>query len=460
MDRSPDAASGPPFHRPFHPRGPAASAVVAPAAALLLAAVVVLGAAPAPATAQETEETLEERTARVHDEALVWDGHNDLPWRIRGETNLDIEAMDLETRLDEGHTDLPRLAESGLDAQFWSVYVPTDFVGANATAAVLEQIDLLERLADRYPDRLEMAYTADDVERIAAEGKIASLAGMEGGHAISNSLPVLRELYEAGARYLTLTHSATLAWADAAGDTVVHGGLTEFGEKVVREMNRLGMLVDLSHVTDDVMKDALDVSRAPVIFSHSSARAVADHPRNVPDDVLRRMPENGGVVMVTFVSAYLTQEGAEIQRDLLTVRRDLQEQYADSAEVERAYQRWLEENQVPRGDVGTVVDHIDHIVEVAGVDHVGVGSDWDGTSTVPEGLDDVSTLPNLTEELLRRGYTDEEVGKILGGNVLRAMREAERVSAELRETEPVPFDRLPYAGVRFGEENTGDGGDR
>jgi membrane dipeptidase len=382
--------------------------------------------APDPATAQETE--VSEEAHRIHRAALVVDGHNDLPWRIRGEADLDIEAMDLGRRTDEGHTDMVRLQEGGVDAQFWSTYVPANYDDSQGTLVELEQIDLVKRLVERFPEHLEMAYSTADIERIANEGKVASLIGIEGGHAIANSLPALRELYRAGARYMTLTHSRTLAWADAATDSARHGGLTEFGRKVVREMNRLGMLVDLSHVSADAMADALEASRAPVIFSHSSARALLDHPRNVPDRILRMMPENGGVVMVNFYSDFIVPEGEQ-------------------------------EGENPLGTVGTIADHIDHIAEVAGIEHVGLGSDFDGVSRLPVGMEDVSKLPALTEELLRRGYEPDEIGMILGDNVMRAFRRAEEVAAELRETEPAPVDRLPYRGPHPPDDGESDGGE-
>ena len=390
---------------------------------------------------------LDERARTVHEEALVWDGHNDLPWRIRRATGLALPSMELERRLEQGHTDLVRLREGGVDAQFWSVYVPAS--DPHPTATILEEIDLVKRMAERYPDHLGMAYSSDDAVRVAATGRTASLLGAEGGHAIGNSLPVLRELYRAGVRYMTITHSGTLAWADAAGDETRHGGLTDFGRAVVREMNRLGMLVDLSHVTDDVMHDALDVSRAPVLFSHSSARALADHPRNVPDDVLRRLVDNGGVVMITFVSHYLTPEGARLDLRGDALRDSLRRAGLPADSVRARMRRWSEAHPIPEGDVGTVADHLEHVIQVAGVDHVGVGSDWDGTSVLPVGLKDVSQLPNLTEELLRRGYSEVEVQKIMGDNVLRVMRAAEGTAARMAG-EPPAVERLEGRGADAG----------
>jgi membrane dipeptidase len=390
-------------------------------------------------------DTVDERARRIHARAIVVDGHNDLPWRIREEGALDVSHMGLETRNGEGHTDIPRLREGGIDVQFWAAYVPVGFIDAGATAIVLEQIDLIKRLAAAHPDDLEMAYSMADIERIVAEGKIASLIGIEGGHAISNSLPVLRELYGAGARYMTLTHTKTLPWADAAGDTVIHSGLTPFGREVVGEMNRLGMLVDLSHVTADAMLDALETSEAPVIFSHSSARAVADHPRNVPDHVLRRVAENGGVVMVNFFSGFIVPESARRIQDIFAVQERLRAQYADDRSFREAFTAWLLGNIEP-GDVGVLVDHIDHIVRVAGIDHVGLGSDFDGVSVLPRGLEDVSKLPVLTSVLLERGYSEDDVLKVLGGNLLRVFRRVEAVAARLQRTTPPGLSRLPYVG--------------
>ncbi|HEU0053857.1 MAG TPA: dipeptidase, partial [Longimicrobium sp.] len=275
--------------------------------------------------------------------------------------------------------------------------------------------------------------TADDIERIHRQHRVASLIGIEGGHAIESSLGALRQFYALGVRYLTLTHANTIEWADAATDSARHGGLTRFGEEVVREMNRLGMLVDLSHVSPGTMSDALRVSAAPVIFSHSSARAIADHPRNVPDSILVKVRENGGIVMVNFYSGFVEPRGAEMMRGMFEVQRRFREQYPnDPAAASRAYDEWRRQNPVPRGTIATVADHIDHIVKVAGIDHVGLGSDFDGVTSLPEGLEDVSKYPYLTAELLRRGYSDADVKKVLGGNLLRVMRQAEAVSARLR----------------------------
>jgi membrane dipeptidase len=292
----------------------------------------------------------------------------------------------------------------------------------------LEQIDLVCRLVARYPDTFELALTADDVERIHGQGRIASLIGVEGGHSIQESLGALRQLYKLGARYMTLTHSDTLSWADSATDEAQHGGLTAFGEEVVREMNRLGMLVDISHVSADTMRDALRVSRAPVIASHSSAYGIAPHSRNVPDDVLKLIAENGGVVMVNFYSGYVVPEAARIRADFLEARRELKARFPDPSQYEAAVKRWDGAHPISAGTVRTVVDHIDHIAKVAGVDHVGIGSDFDGVSMVPHQLEDVSCYPYITQELLDRGYAEPDIIKILGTNILRALRTAEEVA--------------------------------
>jgi membrane dipeptidase len=391
------------------------------------------------------QDTIGEAARRIHRDAIVVDGHNDLPWRIRQLGPLDTRILDLSQRLPDGHTDIPRLREGGVDVQFWAAYVPVEYIDNGATAVALEQIDLIKRLAAAYPADLEMAYSTADIERIVGQGKIASMIGIEGGHAISNSLPVLRELYGSGARYMTLTHSKTLAWADAAGDTPLHGGLTPFGREVVREMNRLGMLVDLSHVTAEAMQDALETVVAPVIYSHSSARAIADHPRNVPDDVLRLVAENGGVVMVNFFSGFVVPESARRIQDIFAVQERLRAEYENEQAFREAFTAWLFEN-IEAGDIEIVVDHIEHIIEVAGIDHVGFGSDFDGISIVPRGLEDVSKFPELTAALARRGRTEEELRKILGGNLLRVLADVEQTAARLQETATPGNSRLGFPG--------------
>jgi membrane dipeptidase len=360
------------------------------------------------------------------------DGHNDLPWALRMRALRDGGALrfDLDRPVDGLHTDLPRLAAGRVGAQFWSVYVPSSLAGDPATGngavtAVLEQIDLARRMIASYPDALELALTADDVDRIFASGRVASLLGAEGGHAIAGSLGVLRMLYALGVRYLTLTHNANVGWADSATDEPQAGGLTDFGRDVVREMQRLGMLVDLSHVSAATMHDALDVAAAPVIFSHSSARALCDYPRNVPDDVLARLAGNGGVCMVTFVpgfvspacAAWLTGLKAEAARRGLDPR--------DLGQVFRLESDWARAHPRPQATLSQVADHVEHVRRVAGVAHVGLGGDFDGTTDVTVGLEDVSAYPALFAELLRRGWTEPDCAALAGGNLLRALRAAE-----------------------------------
>jgi membrane dipeptidase len=386
----------------------------------------------APVSAKSREPVkLTEEALRIHRAALLIDGHNDLPWQIREKGDLAFRKIDLRRPQKGLHTDIPRLRKGGVGAQFWSAYVPADTAKkGTAVRLTLEQIDVIQRMVAAYPDIFEMAYTADDIVRIRKKGKIASLIGVEGGHSIDNSLGVLRMLYALGVRYMTLTHSETLDWADSATDEAKHHGLTEFGEQVVREINRLGMLVDISHVSAETMRHALRVTKAPVIASHSSAYALAEHPRNVPDDVLRMVKKNGGVVMVNFYSGFVVPEGARLTKDIFAVGRQLRKKYPDDREFRAAIRQWLKDHPIPAGSVHHVVDHIEHIIKVAGVDHVGLGSDFDGISTTPKQLDDVSCYPYITQELLNRGYGKEDIGKVLGANVLRVLREAERVAKE------------------------------
>ena len=385
------------------------------------------------ASAQEAAENREQdRARRLHDEVPLIDGHNDLPYQYREEVNRRISELDIAESQVGLHTDIARLREGGVGAQFWSVYVPTSVEGADAVRATVEQIDVVYELVRRYPDTFEMAFTADDVERVFASGKIASMIGMEGGHSIDSSLATLRMFYRLGARYMTVTHSASTPWADSATGRATSGGLSEFGSEVVREMNWLGMLVDLSHVSPATMHDALDVVQAPVIFSHSSAKALCNHARNVPDDVLRRLPDNGGVVMVSFVTQFTSQEVKD-HGERRDAERDRLQGLAGGPDVEDGIAAWNRQNPAPRATLSQVADHIDHIRAVAGVDHVGLGSDFDGISTVPQGLEDVSKFIDLTRELLARGYSDEDVRKILGKNLLRVMRAAEQTSARLQE---------------------------
>jgi membrane dipeptidase len=418
--------------RAEHTRRDASGRSVDCVLALALAASMILGCQ----SEEETRVGDTQRAAEIHRRAIVVDGHNDLPWRLRAVFESSFERFDIAERHEDGHTDIPRLREGGVDAQFFAAYVPSDYSDRNPARAAREQIDLIKQMADRYPD-LEMAYTAEDVHAIVGSGRIAVLIGVEGGHTIENSLDVLREFYELGVRYMTLTHASNIDWADAATDEPEHGGLTDFGEDVVREMNRLGMLVDISHVSAATMGDVLRVAVAPVIASHSGARAINDHSRNIPDEILHRIRENGGVVMVNFYSGFVVPEAAEVVRDMFDAMRQISERYPDNdAAVEAAWREWSEEHPVPRGTVGDLVDHIDHIVRVAGVDHVGLGSDFDGISVSPVGLEDVSKFPAITEELVRRGYGQEEIRKILGDNVLRVMAEAERVARQLEAAAP------------------------
>jgi membrane dipeptidase len=378
------------------------------------------------------DDALLARARRLQQESPLIDGHNDLPWEIREQAGGDLARMSPDTALRGLHTDVPRLRAGGVGAVFWAAYVPYEFSRGGAARVALEQVDLIRRMTDASPE-LELALTAADVARIHRQGRTASLIGIEGGHAIENSLGALRQFYDLGVRYLTLTHASTIDWADAATDSARHDGLTRFGEEVVREMNRLGMLVDLSHVSPATMRDALRVSEAPVIFSHSSARALADHPRNVPDDVLRELARNRGVVMINFYSGFLEPSAARAMAQMFEVQRRFAAEFPNDAEAaQRAYREWQRQNPIARGTIATVADHVDHVVQVAGIDHVGLGSDFDGVTSLPVGLEDVSRFPHLTAELLRRGYSERDVKKILGENTLRVMREAELVSARLR----------------------------
>ncbi|HEY0970674.1 MAG TPA: dipeptidase [Gemmatimonadales bacterium] len=409
-----------------------------PTAALLLSACTTVtaqsttGGQPAAARSSDTHLEIARRVLR---EAPLVDGHNDLPWAIRDNQAAphDVEAYDLRRRT-PGHTDIERLKQGMVGGQFWSVYVPSDVGQLGFARVQLEQIDIARRVIEKYPE-LEWALTAQAIRDAAARGKVGSLLGMEGGHAIENSLGALRAYYDLGARYMTLTHSATIDWADAATGLPTHGGLTGFGEEVVREMNRLGMLVDLSHVSPGTMSDAIDVSEAPVIFSHSSARAVTDHPRNVPDSILRRMPANGGVVMITFVPSFVSKAVSDYSDRMRNEATRLQQRFgADTAGARAAMAEWRRANPEPRATMADVIAHIEHVRQVAGVDHVGIGGDFDGIDTVVEGLEDVSTYPALFAELSRRGWSEADLRKLAGENILRVMERAEQVSARLRQT--------------------------
>ncbi|HEY7505232.1 MAG TPA: dipeptidase [Gemmatimonadales bacterium] len=396
----------------------------------LLLALLVISASGA---AAQSDPALE-RARKILRSVPLIDGHNDLAWEIRASKTapMDVAAYDLRTRT-PGQTDLERLKAGQVGAQFWSIYVPGEMKDSGYARIQLEQFDIARRFIARYPDRLTLALTADDIEREFKRGRVASLLGMEGGHVIENSLGALRAYYDLGARYMTLTHNVTLDWADAALDSARHDGLTDFGREVVHEMNRLGMLVDLSHVSPATMSDALDVTQAPVIFSHSSARALTEHPRNVPDSILQRLPHNGGVVMVTFVPAFVSNEVALYEKREEEENRRITMEVADTAEVTRRMEAWTAANPRPRARLAQVADHIEHIRKVAGVDHVGLGSDFDGITNVPVGLEDVSTFPQLFAELIRRGWSDEDLRKLAGRNLLRVLRATEQTAERLRK---------------------------
>jgi membrane dipeptidase len=379
------------------------------------------------------------RARALHKQVPLIDGHNDYPWALRQHNiERDINKLDIKVPQPAIHTDIARLREGGVGGQFWSVYVPATMQGQTAVRVTFEQIDVVHRMMRKYPDTFELARTAADVERIFKAGKIASLIGMEGGHSIDNSLATLRMFHAVGARYMTLTHSSNIPWADSGTDTPKLGGLSKFGEEVVREMNRMGMLVDLSHTSPETMDDALRVTEAPVIFSHSVARALNDHGRNVPDSILQQLPKNGAVVMVTFVTSFVSPEvNAHGQRQTAE-RNRLRALYPnDTAKVDAELKTWVAANPEPKATLSQVADHIDHIRKVAGIDHIGIGGDFDGIDSVIVGLENVSTYPALTAELLKRGYSDTDVKKILGLNVLRVMKRAEEVAARLqKEREP------------------------
>jgi membrane dipeptidase len=392
-----------------------------------------------------------ERVERVLAQTPLIDGHNDLPWEIRARFGGDLTRIDLAASTaalpapPDGAplmTDIPRLRTGRVGAQFWSVWIPAETRGPEAVQMTLEQIDLVKALCARYPADLALAYTAADIIRLHRAHRIASLIGVEGGHQINNSLVVLRAYYDGGARYMTLTHSSNTDWADSATDTPAHHGLTPFGREVVREMNRLGMLVDLAHVSADTMRAALTVAEAPVIFSHSSARALVDHPRDVPDEVLQLVVRNRGVVMVNFFPGYVSEarrrwdaeRAAEQARDSSPPFGGLF--IGQPERIAAALRAWEQAHPKPRATIADVADHIEHIRKVAGVDYVGIGSDFDGIPEAPVGLEGVDKFPALLNELARRGWSDAELAKVAGTNLLRVMTEVEAVSARLRAARP------------------------
>src|SRR3954462_8830575 len=375
------------------------------------------------------------RAKHVLTETPLVDGHNDLPWRVREDSVArgNVDAYDLRART-PGHTDLDRLKAGMVGAQFWSVYTPGEWRDSGYARVQLEQIDIARRIIARYPDRFALALTAGDIRREFRQGKLASLLGLEGGHAIENSLGALRAYYDLGVRYMTLTHNVTLDWADAALDSAKHNGLTSFGDSVVREMNRLGMMVDLSHVSPATMSDALNVTRAPVIFSHSGARALVDVPRNVPDSILRRVTVNGGVVMVPFVTGFVSPAVMLYDQSTRPVITDLEKKYGkDTAAIARELKQWRVSHPEPRATLAQVADQIDYVRKVAGVDHVGIGGDFDGITEVVQGLEDVSKYPALFAELARRGWSDADLKKLAGENLLRLLKPVEAGAARLPE---------------------------
>ncbi len=415
---------------------------------LLTTVALVLAVGPVLAQAADPGEA---RARRILERTPLIDGHNDLPWALRQNHGNDPHAVDLTANLEAStalHTDIPRLRVGGVGGQFWSVYVPATMSLPDAAVATFEQIDTVKRMIAAHPETFELATTADDIQRIHRRGKIASLIGMEGGYSIDDSLGLLREFFDSGARYITLTHSRTTTWADSATDAPKWGGLSPFGEEVVREMNRLGMMVDLSHVSEETMLDAMRVSDAPVIFSHSSARAVTGHARNVPDSVLRLMPEDGGVVMITFVPGFVSE----------TVRNWNSARSAEDARlkslnpgapeaVTEGMAGWITANPIPRATIADVVAHIQHVRDVAGIDHVGLGGDYDGVEALPVGLEGVDAYPRLLAALMANGWSDADIRKLAGENVLRVMRRVEAVAASKRGERPslaaLPADGAP-----------------
>ena len=411
-------------------------------AALLAAAVLLL-----PAGSANAQSSSEAVAARALEAAPVFDGHNDVPIQLRGRFGNVIADFDFADTSDTGgdgervmHTDLARLKTGQVGAQFWSVYVTAALDEPEAVQATIEQIDVTKRLIARYPDDLALALTAADVEAAMASGRIASLMGMEGGHSIGSSLAVLRQMYDLGARYLTLTHSRNTPWADSATDDPQHDGLTDFGKDLVREMQRIGMLVDLSHVSEATMMDALDVAGAPVIFSHSGARAVNGHPRNVPDNVLARLKDNGGVVMVVGLPGYLSEDLRQwgARRAAYVAQLDyLMAGQPDAREA--ALEEWEATNPTPLATISDMADHIDHIRAIAGIDAIGVGGDYDGMATGPVGMEDVTGYPALFVELARRGYSQADLEKISSRNILRALRGAEAYAASRNNQPPIEY---------------------
>jgi len=410
----------------------------------------------APLAAQSGNRSPEAVAQAALDAAPVWDGHNDVPWALRERFDNVIAPFDFNNTQAQGgvgspletkmHTDLPRLRQGRVGAQFWSVYVPS-MPEPQAVQATLEQIDVAHRLIQRYPQELQLALNADEVERAMASGKIASLIGMEGGHSIGSDLGVLRQMYALGARYLTLTHSANTPWADSATDDPEHDGLTDFGRDVVREMQRIGMLVDLSHTSEATMLDTLDVARAPVIFSHSGARAVNGHARNVPDSVLTRLKDNGGIVMLVALPGFLSEKVRQHGADRAAERARLQALWLGQPDqVEAGLAAWDAAHPEVLATVSDMADHVDHIRQVAGIDHIGLGADYDGMDTGPVGMEDAGGYPALFVELARRGYSQADLEKIASRNMMRVLRSAEAYAAAHASDMPIETQlKLPTA---------------
>lgn len=392
------------------------------------------------ATVAHAQDDGEARVMEILKTTPLIDGHNDLPWALRQHYGNDVHAVDLTRNLAAStplHTDIPRLRAGGVGAQFWSVYVPANLTPLEAVQATFEQIDTAKRIIAAHPDAFGLATTADEVDAVFASGRIASLIGMEGGYSIDDSLALLREFHRAGARYMTLTHSRTTSWADSATDAPKWGGLNAFGEAVVREMNRLGMMVDLSHVSEETMLDAMRVSQAPVIFSHSSARAVTAHPRNVPDKVLRMMPEDGGIVMINLAPGFVSETVRAWNADRSAEDARLKSlNPGDPAAVEAGMTAWMQAHPTPQATLADVVAHIQHVRDVAGIDHVGLGADFDGIGSLPEGMGGVDAYPRILAALMAAGWTEADIRKISGENLLRVMRAVEAVAASKADERP------------------------
>ena len=413
---------------------------------MMAAAAVTALTAATPVMAQTSDAAVDARVRQILRRTPLIDGHNDLPWAIRQGYGNDVHGVNLTTDLSMStrlHTDIPRLREGGVGAQFWSVYVSANMSQLEAAKATFEQIDTVKRIIGAHPDVFEMATTADDIVRIHRQGKIASLIGMEGGYSIDDSLGLLREFRRAGALYMTLTHSKSTNWADAGTDAPKWNGLNVFGEEVVKEMNRIGMMVDLSHVSAETMKDAIRVSEAPVIFSHSSALGVTGHPRNVPDDVLGLMASNGGIVMVTFVPGFINEQVREWGANRAAQQARLNSLHpGDPERVRRELAEWVVANPVPRATLDDVVSHIQYVRDKAGIDHVGLGGDFDGVDSLPVGVEAVDAYPRILAELIKRGWTDADIRKLTGENMLRVMRGVEAVAAR-KQSERPNLSRLP-----------------